>query len=120
MSQKSTAVLGTPPAGSVYLDSLNMPWEEADIEGYTYKRLYEDPERGELTCIFRMAPGATAPRHSHEDEFEQVYVLEGSFNDGDQTLVPGDYLFRAPDAMHQGYTEDGALMLVIFSKMDPR
>lgn len=120
MSQKSTAVLSTPQAGSLYLDSLKMPWEQADIEGYSYKRLYEDPERGELTCLFRMAPGARAARHCHEDEFEQVYVLEGSFSDGQQTLVPGDYLFRAPGAMHEGSTQDGALMLVIFSKMDPR
>jgi quercetin dioxygenase-like cupin family protein len=119
MSQKTMAVLGTPQTGSLYLDSLKMPWEDADIEGYTYKRLYEDPERGELTCIFRMDPGATVGQHAHEDEFEQVYVLEGSFSDGEQTLVAGDYVFRAPGAMHEGSTQDGALMLVIFSKMDP-
>ena len=64
-------------------------------------------------------PGATAGPHAH-DEFEQVYVLEGSFNDGEQTLVPGDYVFRAPGAMHEGWTRDGALMLVMFSKIDPR
>ena len=120
MSQKTTAVLGTPKAGSLYLDSLKMPWEEADIEGYTYKRLYEDTERGELTTLFRMAPGATVGQHAHDDEFEQVYVLEGSFNDGEQTLGPGDYVFRAPGAPHEGSTQDGALMLVIFSKTDPR
>ena len=43
MSQKSTAVLSTPQAGSLYLDSLNMSWEQAEIEGYTLKRLYEGP-----------------------------------------------------------------------------
>ena len=78
-----------------------MSWEQAEIEGYTLKRLYEDPERGEWTCLFRMDTGATAGPHAH-DEFEQVYVLEGSFNDGEQTLVPGDYVFRAPGRNARG------------------
>jgi quercetin dioxygenase-like cupin family protein len=120
MSQKTMTVLGTPQAGSLYLNSLKMPWEPTEIEGYSLKRLYEDSERGEITCLFRMDPGAIANRHAHHDEFEQVYVLEGSFNDGEQTLVAGDYVFRAPGAMHEGSTQDGALMLVMFSKADPR
>lgn len=120
MSTKHQAILSTPQAGSQYLESIKMPWEPTDNEGYKVKTLYEDPERGELTCLFRMEPGAVAGLHAHHDEFEQVYILEGSFNDGEHTLVPGDYVFRAPGAMHEGTTQDGALMLVIFSKTDPR
>tara|TARA_B100001123_G_C15009135_1_gene906805 strand:+ start:116 stop:487 length:372 start_codon:yes stop_codon:yes gene_type:complete len=120
MPQKSKAVLSTPQAGSLYLESAKMPWESTNNGQYKVKRLFEDSERGELTCLFQMAPGAISEPHAHDDEFEQIYVLEGSFNDGEQTLNPGDYVLRAPGAMHEGTTQEGALMLVIFSKADPR
>ena len=120
MSEKITSMLTTPAAGSRYLDGLNMQWEETELEGFWLKRLYEDPERGEKTWLMRMDPGARVGPHAHHDEFEQVYVLDGSFNDDSQTLVSGDYACRAPGAIHGGSTEEGALILVMFSKSDPR
>ena len=120
MTQKNLTALSTPREGSQYLASIKMSWEPTDNAGFKMKRLYEDSERGELTCLFRMDPGAVAGLHAHHDEFEQIYILAGSFNDGEQTLVQGDYVLRAPGAMHEGTTQDGALMLVIFSKKDPR
>ena len=120
MPKKTTMSLSTPQTGSLYLESLKMPWDSTEADGYTMKCLYKDPERGEMTCIFRMAPGAIAPPHCHDDEFEQVFVLEGAFNDGEQTLVEGDYVCRAPGAIHGGTTQEGALMLVMFSRKDPR
>lgn len=120
MSKNMTAMLTTPRTGSHYIAGLKMPWEETDYEGFWLKRLYEDTERGEKTWLMRMDPGAHVGPHAHDDEFEQVFVLEGSFNDDNETLEPSDYACRAPGAIHGGYTEKGALILVIFSKLDPR
>lgn len=120
MSDKIATTLTTPSSGSVYLDGLKMPWEQTEYEGFWLKQLYEDPTRGEKTCLIRMDPGAHVGPHAHDHEFEQVFVLEGSFNDDEHTLVSGDYACRAPGAVHGGSTQDGALILVMFSKMDPR
>ena len=119
MSEKIAAVLTSPQSGSLYLDGLKTPWEKTEYEGFWLKRLYEDAARGEKTCLIRMDPGAQVGPHAHDDEFEQVFVLEGSFNDDSETLVGGDYACRAPGAIHGGSTQDGAMMLVIFSKRDP-
>ena len=120
MSEKTQAVLTTPPSGSLYLEGLKMQWEETEYEGFWVKRLYEDADLGEKTWLMRMDPGAHVGPHAHGDEFEQVFVLEGSFNDDQQTLVCGDYACRAPGAVHGGSTQGGAMMLVMFSKRDPR
>ena len=118
-SQKGQRMVTTPEAGSLYLDGLKMSWEECEVEGFWMKRLYEDADRSEKTWLMRMDPGAQVGPHAHEDEFEQVYVLEGSFDDDEQTLKAGDYAFRAPGAIHGGSTEEGALILVMFSKTAP-
>ncbi len=120
MSEKTAAMLTTPQTGSRYIDGPKMPWEETEYEGFWRKRLYEDAERGDKTWLIRMDPGAHVGPHSHDDEFEQVFVLEGSFDDDNENLVPGDYVCRAPGAIHGGHTKEGALILVIFSKLDPR
>lgn len=119
MSEKSQSVLNTPHSGSAYLDGLKMQWEKTDHPGFWLKRLYEDPARGEKTCLIRMEPGAHVGPHTHDDEFEQVFVLEGSFNDDTQTLVAGDYACRAPGAIHGGSARNGATILVMFSKRNP-
>lgn len=53
---------------------------------------------------FEVAPGGYTPRHSHPYEHE-VYVLEGAgvVYEGDRPrpLQAGDFVFVAPDEVHQ-------------------
>ncbi|MBC8242727.1 MAG: cupin domain-containing protein [Alphaproteobacteria bacterium] len=58
--------------------------------------------------------GAISPPHAH-DELEQVFVLEGAFYDADRTYGPGDFIVRAPGAIHTGGSKVGALALLIYS-----
>jgi quercetin dioxygenase-like cupin family protein len=90
-------------------------WESTGSDGMWVKRLYEDVERGERTWLFRMDPGANSPPHSHE-EFEQVYVLEGSFYDEDRLVKAGEFCARSPGAVHSAASDGGALMLVVYTK----
>ena len=53
--------------------------------------------------------------HAH-DEIEQIYVLSGSFFDQDRTLRAGDYACRAPGAMHTTDSDEGAVVLLIYSR----
>ena len=58
--------------------------------------------------------GAFSPMHAHDD-IEQIYVLEGSFYDQDKTYGPGDYVIRAPGALHSAGSEEGAVVLLVYS-----
>ena len=68
-----------------------MKWEATQFEGISIKALYEDKEKGEMTCFVKWEPGATSPVHKHP-EIEQSYVIEGSFydHDGICRAVAGD------------------------------
>ncbi len=57
------------------------------------KVLYEDAERGEMTCLLKLEPGAYIPFHKHP-ELEQSLVLEGSVQDHDGVATAGDYVWR--------------------------
>ena len=59
--------------------------------------------------------GVVAPPHAH-DKLEQVLVLEGDFYDEYRTYEPGDFIVRAPGAIHTGGSKSGALVLLIYSE----
>ena len=58
--------------------------------------------------------GARSAPHSH-DEFEQVFVISGSFHDGERLLRANDYCCRAAGEVHEASTEKGARVLVVYS-----
>lgn len=62
----------------------------------------------------KVQPGAYAPTHSHED-VEHVLILSGSFADEYGTYGPGDYLVRSPKAAHEASSENGALVLLVYT-----
>ena len=65
----------------------------------------------EPACTWRhFAPGAEL--HAH-DEVEQIYVVEGSFYDQEKTYGAGDYIVRAPGAMHTAGSEGGASRVAV-------
>jgi quercetin dioxygenase-like cupin family protein len=46
---------------------------------------------------------------------EQIYVLEGTFYDQRKTYHAGEYIVRAPGAMHTAGSDTGALVLLFYS-----
>ena len=101
-------------AASTYLSANALEWETI-APGMAVRRLFEHPGGDERTLLFRIEAGAQAPEHAHE-ELEQIYVLEGSFSDGERRLRAGDYCVRTPGAAHSTASDEGALMLVMYSK----
>jgi anti-sigma factor ChrR (cupin superfamily) len=112
-------VIRAPIAGSRYLRSHNQDWKATGSQGFWLKRLYEDDERGEKTWLMKMDAGALSESHSH-DEFEQFYVLDGSIQDDQGVLEVGDFVCREPGDMHAAGSEAGALVLLIYTRRDPR
>jgi len=100
-------------AESLYTGSSAMAWTESK-PGVFSKLLYEDESRKERTLLVRLDPEAKSAPHSHT-EFEQIYVIEGSFDDGERVLTPGDFCVRSPGQIHTAHSPAGALVLVTYT-----
>ena len=105
--------IGPLAHGSSYRAAAAAQWEATDAPGFWCKRLYEEP--GQRTWLMRVEPGAFSPPHAHEGELEQIYVLEGSFYDDERLMRAGDFCCRAPGAMHCAGSEEGAIVLLVYS-----
>lgn len=112
--QQPSAPLTLPGADTIDLDSNQIEWQAEDSSGFHNKLLLEDPAAGIRTYLMKVDAGAYSPPHAHE-EFEQIYVLEGSFYDQDKTYQPGAFIVRAPGAMHSAGSKNGAVVLLIYT-----
>ena len=116
-SSGATDVVGEmsrPDAGSLVARSAESDWQSDGTSGFSYKTLLDDPTTGLKTMLMKVEPGGIAPSHAH-DNLEQVYVLEGEFYDEYGTYGPGDFIVRAPGALHTGGTDSGAIVLLVYS-----
>ena len=105
-----------PTEGSRHYSSRPTEWQATASPGFWIKPLYEDRARGERTMLMKVDAGAFAPLHNHIGEFEQVYVIEGTFYDQHGTMEPGDYCCRTPDARHSSGSEDGAVIMIVYTR----
>lgn len=112
--QGTSGLTGLPVDESRDFDSTGIDWQDCGADGFRIKPLFEDSTAGLCTWLMKVDAGAFSPMHTHE-EIEQIYVLEGSFYDQDKTYGPGEFIIRAPGAMHSAGSEDGAVVLLFYS-----
>lgn len=82
-------------------------------------RMMLDRAGGELaraTSIVRYAPGSRFPHHRHPGG-EEIFVLVGTFSDGEADYPAGWYLRNPPGSAHAPFSRDGALILVKLCQM---
>ena len=103
--------------GSTYVDPDTLDWS-AEEDGFRVKLLYENASRGERTLLMKIAPGTFFPMHAHDGEWEQIYVVEGTFYDDQRTMEAGDFVCRSPGAPHTAGSEKGATVLLFYTKAD--
>lgn len=101
--------------GSTYVRPQDMEWAPTQFEKVYVKALYQDKEKGELTCLVKLEPGAKLPMHVHP-ELEQAYVLEGSMSDHDGVCRAGEYVWRRGGSYHENESAEGAIVLAIYRK----
>ncbi len=93
-------------------------WQPTPFPGVSMARLYEDPFRGELASLVRMAPSARYPSHHHAS-LEHCYVLEGDLIFEDHTLTAGDYSAGSPDKDHtSATTKTGCMLFIVHNLRD--
>ena len=103
------------PDGSTYVRPQDMEWKPTRFDGISIKVLYQDRDKGEMTCLLKWEPGASLPFHRHP-EIEQSYVIEGSFYDHDGIARAGEYVWRRPDSRHETHTDEGCVILAVYRK----
>ncbi len=101
--------------GSIYVKPSEMDWKPTRFEKISIKVLYEDADKGEMTCLLKLEPGAYVPFHKHP-EIEQIFVLEGSVQDHDGVATTGDYIWRKPGSQHDNRSPGGAVILAVYRK----
>jgi anti-sigma factor ChrR (cupin superfamily) len=109
--------IGAQPTigSSTYVKPQDMDWVPTRFAGVSIKVLYEDKEKGEMTCLLKWAPGTSLPMHKHP-EIEQTYVLEGSLYDHDGICRAGEYVWRRVGSFHETHSDEGAVLLAIYRK----
>ena len=113
-TQVGLTPLALPRRESCSVDANPAEWQECGADGFLLKALMEDPDAGLRTWLMKVEPGAFSELHAHA-EVEQIYVLEGSFYDQQKTYQAGEYIVRAPGAMHTAGSDTGAVVLLFYS-----
>jgi len=101
--------------GSIYVRPSDIEWRPTRFEKVSIKVLYENAERGEMTCLLKLEPGAHIPFHKHP-EIEQSLVLEGSVEDHDGVATAGDYVCRKEGSQHDNRSAGGAILFAVYRK----
>jgi anti-sigma factor ChrR (cupin superfamily) len=114
VNESNNKHLSLPAVGSAVLPSSASPWQDCGAEGFWIKPLLEDKESGLRTWLMKVDAGAFSAMHAH-DEIEQIYVIEGSFCDQDHRYAAGDYIVRAAGAMHTAGSDEGALVMLVYT-----
>jgi hypothetical protein len=97
--------------GLIFIHADEGEWIEAE-PGIFAKFLNMDKERGRITALVRLAPGACYTAHRHLGT-EELLVLEGSCYCGGRLLRKGDYHRAEIGSTHVNMrTDEGSLMLI--------
>ena len=98
-------------------EPLESEWEEV-APGISCNLLATDAEKGRVSMLVRLAPGAAYPPHRHA-EVEELYLLEGELMIDDKTLYPGDYNRAEPGTGDQHvWSETGCTCVLLTSTRD--
>jgi putative transcriptional regulator len=100
-------VLGLPePLRAAALDAIGKSgWQ---VMGRGLKRLSLNAGSRLETELYRIAPGARIPRHSHAGS-EYTLVVAGGFTDERGSYGPGDVIINGPDDCHQPVGDEGEI-----------
>lgn len=85
------------------------PWLPGLVEGLSVMPLHE--HNGEHVALVKWAANTIFQTHTHISG-EEVFVLEGTFEDEYGRYPPGTWLRNPPNSGHTPYTREGCLIFV--------
>ncbi|WP_309612187.1 cupin domain-containing protein [Sphingomonas sp.] len=103
---------GLPDEGTLVVRA-RANWTSDSLAGVSTQTLIDD-SRGYRTLLMKIDPAPFGTLHAHDD-IEQIYVIEGDFFDDEKSYGPGDFIVRAPGALHRTGSKNGAITLLIYA-----
>ena len=82
-------------------------------EGVWRKPLARDEASKIQMDILKIEPNFQDPAHWHDD-WEWVYILEGSLEDEKGVHKPGDFLLNEKDARHKPTSKEGCKLICVW------
>ena len=83
-------------------------------DGISRKPLARDEPRNIQMDILKIEPGFNDVPHWHDD-WEWVYILEGSLEDEKGVHKPGDFLINEKYVKHKPTSKEGCTLLIVWS-----
>jgi len=90
-----------------------MTWNKLR-SGIQIKSLAKDSSRNIQMDLLKIEPNFEDQGHFHDD-WEWVYVLEGTLEDKKGVHKKGDFLINEKDSPHKPTSKDGCLLLIVWS-----
>ncbi len=70
---------------------------------------------GKKAIVFKFNPGAKFPGlDSHDSGAEQIYVISGTFSDGENNYSEGSFIHNPQGTAHIPQSMNGCVVLVIY------
>lgn len=89
-------------------------WRPTGLPGVRSKTLFADRASNRRTLLLKMEPGSRIPDHDHGG-IEEVIVLEGDLNIGENRLKAGDYFRATPGCRHGAPISPSGCIALVFS-----
>ncbi|MCH8622189.1 cupin domain-containing protein [Undibacterium sp. TS12] len=103
----------------VIIQSADLPWVDSPASGVQRKMLERHGEEvARATSIVRYAAGSQFPLHVH-DLGEEIFVLDGVFEDEHGGYGPGMYIKNPPGSTHAPGSSTGCTLFVKLRHLDP-
>ena len=96
---------------SVRVEVKDDAFEPYVADGIARVVLYAEPEHSEQMHVLRLAPGVVTPEVETPGG-EELFVLEGSCEDGERELSEGSWVRYPPGSRHRLRTESGCRLYV--------
>jgi quercetin dioxygenase-like cupin family protein len=87
-------------ADSSKIEPIPFPIPGATPNGVLAQLLNIDGEKGIVTTVIHIKPGARIPAHDHNDGAEAHYVLEGDFINDGVVYGPGTFITHPKGVVH--------------------
>jgi anti-sigma factor ChrR (cupin superfamily) len=117
VAQRIAEETGKPAVSSLPQVPSQPEWEEPAL-GISCQLLATDTEKGRISMLVRLAPGAEYPPHRHAG-VEELYLLHGELMIDGKKLYPGDYIRAEAETVdHRVWTETGCTCVLLTSTKD--
>ncbi len=88
-----------------------LDWQERTENGIWQIPLYRQGSHRDWTMLLKLDPGTESPHHSHPGG-EEVFVIEGGFEDEFGAYPAGTWTRSPPGSSHTVRSEEGAILYV--------